>query len=784
MSCDDEAEVLHGSPSDFQKKRRIQRSCDICRKRKSDSVNGIDGRCTNCIAFNASCTYVGPARKRGPKNRLVEELQQKNAALEAKLRDVSICSLCTRSLKPQLDGSNSSSSLSIFPHSSSHTDTMASPEHEHIEDDPSFEELTERFKGFSIHPLKNKFLALLVKEEYLGRPIVTHCRRQEFWTRLPASSWEKEIYDERPPPYVYPAGDLVASLLDLYFTNVQPIIPLLHRPSFERSVAEGLHLRDAQFGATLLAVLAVASRLSDDPRVFVVGETSSLSSGWKFFHQVLVRRKFVFDDPSIYEVQLFCLSSLFTLGTSTPQASWAYLGLGIRFIQQRGEHRRKRRDNRSTLEKELWKRAFWSLFSMDTLVCAFLGRPSALHNEDYDVEMPLEIDDEFLEHPDAEEAFKQPLGNPSLLTYFTFHIRLSEILGATLRRLYASTKTKSFMGWIGAEWEQRAVAELDSSMNDFLDSLPPHLRWDPERKGVFFEQSAVLHTMYYSILITIHRPFIHKSTVLASPSLAICTSAARSAISVVDVWFNRMQRQALPYMHNAVFLSGVVLVLNLFGAKRAGLPIDTDKELAHISTAMKFLKFAESRWQTAGRVWELLQELQSWDGPRPSRTAPNCELHPANMRPPAVPPVGSMSAETSMFTESKTAPATSGDFFTVTNELSQRQTRSSGQEPENFWNGMLSSNPTLHGSIAGTLPPAALQYSPVGTGGYVPMTFAPNDWSSGVTEVPNMTIDEDLMSVWMAAPADFGNLAAWDAYIENSKETGFNWLNDFSVPQQ
>ncbi|KAJ6615567.1 hypothetical protein B0H10DRAFT_2039964 [Mycena sp. CBHHK59/15] len=585
MSCDDEEEVLHGSPSDFQKKRRIQRSCDICRTRKSDSVNGIDGRCTNCIAFNASCTYVGPARKRGPKNR------------------------------------------------------------------------TNFFGSSSSFVLAEK-----------------------------ASVWEKEIYDERPPPYVYPAGDLVASLLDLYFTNVQPIIPL--------SVAEGLHLRDAQFGATLLAVLAVASRLSDDPRVFVVGET--------FFYQVLVGRKFVFDDPSIYEVQLFCLSSLFTLGTSTPQASWAYLGLGIRFIQQRGEHRRKRRDNRSTLEKELWKRAFWSLFSMDTLVCAFLGQYKRL--------------------------FKQPLGNPSLLTYFTFHIRLSEILGATLRRLYASTKTKSFMGWIGAEWEQRAVAELDSSMNDFLDSL--------------------------------------------------------STPSVVDVWFNRMQRQALPYMHNAVFLSGVVLVLNLFGAKRAGLPIDTDKELAHISTAMKFLKFAESRWQTAGRVWELLQELQSWDGPRPSRTAPNCELHPANMRPPAVPPVGSMSAETSMFTESKTAPATSGDFFTVTNELSQRQTRSSGQEPENFWNGMLSSNPTLHGSIAGTLPPAALQYSPVGTGGYVPMTFAPNDWSSGVTEVPNMTIDEDLMSVWMAAPADFGNLAAWDAYIENSKETGFNWLNDFSVPQQ
>jgi hypothetical protein len=30
------------------------------------------------------------------------------------------------------------------------------------------------------------------------------------------------------------------------------------------------------------------------------------------------------------------------------------------------------------------------------------------------------------------------------------------------------------MGLVGSDWEQRAVAELDSAMNEFLGGLPDH----------------------------------------------------------------------------------------------------------------------------------------------------------------------------------------------------------------------------------------------------------------------------------------------------------------------
>lgn len=43
-----------------------------------------------------------------------------------------------------------------------------------------------------------------------------------------------------------------------------------------------------------------------------------------------------------------------------------------------------------------------------------------------------------------------------------------------LRKLYGSKRSKKMMGYDGPQWEQHTVAKLDSAMNDFVDSIPPH----------------------------------------------------------------------------------------------------------------------------------------------------------------------------------------------------------------------------------------------------------------------------------------------------------------------
>ncbi|KAJ7505470.1 fungal-specific transcription factor domain-containing protein [Mycena galericulata] len=369
------------------KQRRTPRSCDVCRQRKirCDGPNMPEGHCSNCLAFGESCKYMEPARKRGPKNKQVEELKHRIATLEAELRSLSVCSLCAQRLQSQPN--DTCSSDSAFRHWTPKRDTLnvtlyTDADRSFVEEENSEDELIDRFRRITIAGKKGKLFglassfvlmqsAIAVKEKYLGRAS-PHSRRPLYWEQLP---WEKEVYAHRPH-YTYPANDLITSLVELYFTNVHPTFPVLHRPSFERSVAEGLYLTDMKFGAALLAVLAVASRYSDDPRVLIDGNT--LSSGWTFVTQLPIAQPFF--EPTIHEAQFYCLMTLFSLGTSVPQMSWLYLGIGIRFIQHRGVHRRKH-DGR-TFKGELWNRAFWALFVLDRMVCSFLGRPPAIYAEE------------------------------------------------------------------------------------------------------------------------------------------------------------------------------------------------------------------------------------------------------------------------------------------------------------------------------------------------------------------------------------------------------------------
>ena len=52
------------------------------------------------------------------------------------------------------------------------------------------------------------------------------------------------VQDEHAPHKDFPPPDLLEKLIDLYFKNMNDYLPLLHRPTFEQGVREGLHLRD------------------------------------------------------------------------------------------------------------------------------------------------------------------------------------------------------------------------------------------------------------------------------------------------------------------------------------------------------------------------------------------------------------------------------------------------------------------------------------------------------------------------------------------------------------
>ena len=84
-----------------------------------------------------------------------------------------------------------------------------------------------------------------------------------------------------------------------------------------------------------------------------------------------------------------------------------------------------------------------------------LGRPCAIQDEEcvdthhtytkfyttthvffsFDVDLPIDCDDEYWEHPDPEKRWKQPTGKPSLVAAFLCFLKLYQVLAFSLRTI-------------------------------------------------------------------------------------------------------------------------------------------------------------------------------------------------------------------------------------------------------------------------------------------------------------------------------------------------------------
>ncbi|KAK7020194.1 Gypsy retrotransposon integrase-like protein 1 [Paramarasmius palmivorus] len=430
-------------------------------------------------------------------------------------------------------------------------------------------------------------------------------RRPEFWHRLPF----QRICDTPDPgyPLVFPDPDLLQDLIRIYFSTINCILPLLHRPTFERSVAAGLHFHDRPFAFTVLAVCAIASRQSDDPRNLYDGTDSCHSLGWKWFQQIpLVQLKFT-DQPTLYDVQSCILTVLFLRMTSTPDSVWILTGVGIRYAQEMGAHRKKPKGHKRTIEDELWNRAFWILLVTDFSTSIAWGRPSIVSPDNYDADLPADCDDEYWEHSE----FQQPEGTPSVISCFRTYCKLMEIAGSVQRTLYGIGKSPSSVP--GSQAQTEAVLELDSALNQFVNDIPSHLKWDkPQSNFLFYWQSCILNSMVHWVRIRVHRPFILRAIHSSSsdsdtdngiPSQTICRTAARSMVLIAEALHaRRLSEGRKTSIEMAPSLISPLLIASL-------VFLVIRKEMEYVDRCMALVKWYEPRYQSAGRIVDSLNAI-------------------------------------------------------------------------------------------------------------------------------------------------------------------------------
>ncbi|KAJ7592424.1 hypothetical protein C8J56DRAFT_1023530 [Mycena floridula] len=230
----------------------------LIKQRFSGTVDNKFPRCTNCVQANKDCTFI----RRFHLLKLAKDMSM--IWKSERLRLKCICASLIANVTDAVEEEEEAHLIATYR--------------------KDFEKWTSFYAKSSGHAIPMLEILLDMKGEADAvkqkEAFVKHRLRTEFWNPRP---WETLRIHQRPV-YEFPPDDLMVSLIQLYFAHSNIFLPLLHRPTFERKIAEGEHLDvNSTFGTVVMLVMAIASRFSDDPRVLAPGHDSPLSSGWKWF---------------------------------------------------------------------------------------------------------------------------------------------------------------------------------------------------------------------------------------------------------------------------------------------------------------------------------------------------------------------------------------------------------------------------------------------------------------------------------------------------------------------
>ena len=101
------------------------------------------------------------------------------------------------------------------------------------------------------------------------------------------------------------------------------------------------------------------------------------------------------DCRDLISLQAAIFIIIFLQSSAELSTCYPYIGIAQRAALHLGLHR-KIQGNFNPIERELRKRIFWTIRSMDVYVSTRLGLPISVNSDDIDQEYPLEIDDDFI----------------------------------------------------------------------------------------------------------------------------------------------------------------------------------------------------------------------------------------------------------------------------------------------------------------------------------------------------------------------------------------------------
>ena len=306
-----------------------------------------------------------------------------------------------------------------------------------------------------------------------------------------------------------PPRRVADGFVNLYWDQLHPILPILHKPTFMSSynalwatedelgpVHPSCHREELVFLAILNIVFAISCQFGSQiemPRRSAIAKSFYQRSRKKFRDDFL-------DSPDLSVVQLLLLTGVYLQSTRHANRCWNAIGSAIRTAQSINLHLSRTSEFKNQLQRETERRVWHVCVFMDryifqplvlSLVKAFtdhrdlyrqiaviFGRPTMIHAQ-IRVALPLMINDEYLRE-DGEGC--QPSHIYSQMAAFVYSSKLFDILNDILNTFYFNNNT-IFRRLGSSSWSYQdleTVLRLNNSLDEFMESLPPYLSIDPK----------------------------------------------------------------------------------------------------------------------------------------------------------------------------------------------------------------------------------------------------------------------------------------------------------------
>ncbi|PCH41399.1 hypothetical protein WOLCODRAFT_118862 [Wolfiporia cocos MD-104 SS10] len=623
-------------------RRRVWRACESCRRKKI-KCDGNEPTCSQCIASKSQCTWLQTKDRAALSRHYVQELEARLLHMEALFKQVTPILEQVGATSPELSGIAPSHPgepganvlQTVLPQireisrSSSASGTSGSDSSTPIkvEDDVSetFGQLAldERghmhwIGGSSTMSLIQSFRALTTLPMHRVSPAEEDPAAPGPSVNklyFPASVFFGKVRALPSPEEVeYPDRDLADKLVEAYFAKFHFLMPILDKPAFMRNYTylmdhttdAALARRKTAFIGLVCAVFAVATRFVSDPRLTKADNLDDAGMGMVYYERALILYYISHASSQLEHVQAFLLMSSFLSSVNCLPQAWLLVGQAVRIAQDIGLHRSPRRLLISNIEKETRRKVWWGVYTLDRMLALALGRPLAVVDTDCDVELPVEVDDEYL--PDYFAGAPVPQQTPSLMKGFIELISLYRIGGHVLRQVYALDKCRDILEPEKRAELQLAVDSLDKAITKWCDDLPPAFKSCPMTEKQV-TMAAVLCSHYYSILITLHRNFlpIKYDQPVAPSSTAKAVHTARSCIRLAP----SIKNVVPPSHHLAFFVqnlfSSAVIVL-LFAMHTPDTAI-SQVAMEEATSCLSILESWEGHWPGARKCKELLEDL-------------------------------------------------------------------------------------------------------------------------------------------------------------------------------